>query len=273
MFDRIFVRPNFTLHYRRAPVVRWLGEAHSDYLVLVQLEGALRLDIDEAKTELAAGAALLLNPGQSANGTGKASAYLSVGLSSSLLFDCALRSRLVASGARIELRGPVVEDSERLGQLAGDIAGELEHAQAGQELVLTAMVEQIAIHLLRHHANVQRSDEMELSRAGLVDRRIRRAVELMHIKLAEDLSLDEIAAAAYLSPFHFARLFKKITGSAPHAYLAALRANRAQVLLAETDLSVTEIASQVGYSSSSHFTKAFRTATGLTPRAFRAALV
>lgn len=273
MLDRIFVRPNFTLHYRRAPLVRWAGEAHSDYLMLVQLEGALLIGFQETKTELDAGAALILNPGQSANGTGKGAAYLSVALSSTLLFDCALRSRLVTSGARIELRGPVIADSVRLTQLASDIAAELEQAEVGQELVLAAMVEQFAIHLLRNHANVQRSDEMELSRAGLVDRRIRRAVELMHIKLAEDLSLDEIAAAAYLSPFHFARLFKKITGSAPHAYLAALRANRAQVLLAETDLSVTEVGSQVGYSSSSHFTKAFRQATGLTPRAFRAALV
>jgi AraC family transcriptional regulator len=273
LLDRIFVRPSFTLHYRRAPLMRWTGEAHSDYLVLVQLDGAMRVGIEGSKTELAAGGVLLLNPGQSAVGSAKASAYLSATLSSSLLFDCALRSRLVTSGARIELRGPVVQGIDRLGPLATDIAHELEHAEAGQELVLAAMVEQIAIHLLRHHANVQRSDEMELSRAGLVDRRIRRAVELMHIKLAEDLSLDEIAAAAYLSPFHFARLFKKITGSAPHAYLAALRANRAQVLLADTDLSVTEIAAQVGYSSSSHFTKAFRTATGLTPRAFRNALV
>jgi AraC family transcriptional regulator len=44
-------------------------------------------------------------------------------------------------------------------------------------------------------------------------------------------------------------------------------------LLAETDLSVTEISARVGYSSPSHFTKAFRQATGLTPRAFRSAIV
>jgi AraC-like DNA-binding protein len=44
-------------------------------------------------------------------------------------------------------------------------------------------------------------------------------------------------------------------------------------LLAEPNLSVTEISSRVGYSSPSHFTKAFRQATGLTPRAFRKALV
>jgi AraC family transcriptional regulator len=120
---------------------------------------------------------------------------------------------------------------------------------------------------------VRRSDELELSRVGLVDRRIRRAVELMHAHLDRDLPLEEIAAAAYLSPFHFARLFKKATGTSPHAYLAALRAERAQTLLAETDLSVTEVSTRVGYSSPSHFTKAFRQTTGLTPRAFRAAVV
>ncbi|MCA1613515.1 MAG: AraC family transcriptional regulator [Acidobacteria bacterium] len=114
---------------------------------------------------------------------------------------------------------------------------------------------------------------MELSRVGIVDRRVRRAVELMHAHMDRELPLEELAAAAYLSPFHFARLFKKVTGTSPHAYLAALRIGRAQTLFAATDASVTEIAARVGYSSPSHFTKAFRQSTGLTPRAFRAALV
>src|ERR1051325_8956198 len=67
-------------------------------------------------------------------------------------------------------------------------------------------------------------------RVGLVDRRIRRAVELMHAQLHEDMPLEEMAAAAFLSPFHFARLFKKVTGTTPHAYLAALRLERARTL-------------------------------------------
>jgi len=120
---------------------------------------------------------------------------------------------------------------------------------------------------------VRRSDELELSRVGLVDRRIRRAVELMHAHMDRELPLEEIAAAAYLSPFHFARLFKKLTGASPHAYLATLRVERAQALLAQTDLSVAEVSLRVGYASSSHFTKAFRQATGLTPSAFRAAVI
>jgi AraC family transcriptional regulator len=95
----------------------------------------------------------------------------------------------------------------------------------------------------------------------------------MQAQMDRELSLKEIAAASFLSPFHFSRLFKKLTGASPHAYLATLRSRRAQLLLAETDLSVTEISSRVGYATSSHFTKAFRQATGLTPRAFRKAIV
>jgi AraC family transcriptional regulator len=95
----------------------------------------------------------------------------------------------------------------------------------------------------------------------------------MHAQLDQDLSLKTLAAASYLSPFHFARLFKKVTGATPHTYLAAIRVNKAQLLLADTQLSITQVGAKVGYLSSSHFTKAFRNATGTTPREFRKALV
>ena len=52
-----------------------------------------------------------------------------------------------------------------------------------------------------------------------------------------------------------------------------MRAARAQALLAETDLAVTEVGARVGYMSSSHFARAFRQATGISPRAYRKALV
>ena len=133
---------------------------------------------------------------------------------------------------------------------------------------MSALIEQVVVHLLRHYSQMRRSDELELSRVGLIDRRIRRAVEFMQAQLDQDLPLKEIAAASYLSPFHFARLFKKLTGTSPHTYLARLRSAQAKSLLAETDLSVTEISSRVGYASPSHFTKAFRQTTGLAPHQF-----
>ena len=167
----------------------------------------------------------------------------------------------------------LIEADARLQQLARELASELRDEKPGGEIIVEALIEQIVVQLLRHYASMRRTHDLELSRAGLVDRRIRRSVELMHAQLAADLTLKEIAAASYLSTFHFARVFKKLTGTTPHAYLAAIRTARAQSLLTNAELSISEISSLVGYSSPSHFTKAFRQSTGLTPRAFRQALV
>lgn len=274
--DKIFAHaPHFTIHYRAGRRARWTNEARADYGLLLLLEG--RLHWSAASREagaLDATGALFVAPGGQLHATsaGRA-AFVTLNLAPVFVLDCAVRARLARAGAFIQFRAHAVERDERLARLGRDIADELLEEAGGQELALGALVEQLLIHLLRHYSNIRRSDELELSRAGLVDRRVRRAVELMHAHLDRELPLEEIAAAAHLSPFHFARLFKKVTGATPHAYLAALRTTRAQTLLAETDLSITEIGARVGYASSSHFSKAFRQATGITPRAFRSALV
>jgi AraC family transcriptional regulator len=271
--DRILLRPQFVLHYRRASRVRWTNTALGHYVLLFPSGGCLSYKIDGRYGELKTRAALLLNPGATATVSGRNSELLSFSLAPAFLFDCAARMRLVQDGSTILFRTEVVEHDDRLSRIAGDLQAELLHVEAGQVLAVEALVEQIVIHLLRRHANMRRSPELELSRVGLVDRRVRRALELMDANLDRDLSLSEISRAAHLSPFHFARLFKKLTGATPHAYLGTLRTARARQLLAETDLSVIEIGGRVGYLSPSHFAKAFKQATGLSPRAFRAAII
>jgi AraC family transcriptional regulator len=271
--DRVFLRPQHAIFYRRTRRVRWQSEARAEYSALFILGGKAFYELSGANGEINPGGALLIEPGTEALVTGRAVEYISLTLSPAYVLDCALRTRLVSAGSTITFRASVVGLDERLTRFARDLADELMTEAPGQEMVVRALLEQLVVHLLRHHSNVRRSEELELSRVGLVDRRIRRAVELMHAQMERDLPLEEIAAAAYLSPFHFARLFKKLTGASPHAYLATLRVERAQQLLAETDLSVSEISIRVGYSSPSHFSKAFRHSKGLTPRAFRAAIV
>ena len=217
--------------------------------------------------------ALLLSPSIGGSLAGQSVELLQLTLTPALVVDHAVRMHLTGPGTAVAFRLDLVEHDERLAQLARSMTTELTDEKPGREIVLDALVEQVVVHLLRHYSNIRRSEELELSRVGLIDRRIRRSVELMHAQLEQDLSLKEIAAASYLSPFHFVRVFKKLTGTTPHAYLASIRTSRAQLLLAEPNLSVTEISSRVGYSSPSHFTKAFRQATGLNPRAFRKALI
>lgn len=292
--ERIYSHPpHYLLRYRRGRRLRWTHEAATDYAFLLVLDGrliwrassssldenaetTLKHDDSEGETSgnVSAPAAILAAPGDVLSARSDASVeMLSVTLSPVFVLDCAARARMMRADSFISFNRRAVDADERLARLARDLAHELVEDEAGQVVAVGALIEQALVHVLRRYAVVRRSDQLELSRAGLTDRRIRRAVELMHAHLERDLPLEEIASAAHLSPFHFSRLFKKLTGATPHSYLAALRISRAQRLLAETDLSVTEIGARVGYASSSHFSKAFRQATGLAPRAFRAALV
>lgn len=271
--DKIFVHEHYAIHYRRASRAQWTGgEAHPAYAALFVLNGAMRWQAGERFGELRESGLLVAAPGESVHARGARVETLALSLAPAFVLDCAVRARLTRDDARITFSAQAIEHDPRLARLAHDMADELRAAETGHELIVAALIEQILIQLLRRYASIRRTDELELSRAGLVDRRIRRAVELMHAHLAEELPLEDLAAAAYLSPFHFARLFKKLTGLPPHAYLAALRIERARMLLATTDLSITEISARVGYANSSHFGKAFRQFNGLTPRAFRSAL-
>jgi AraC family transcriptional regulator len=289
--DRIYARPpHFSVHLRAGRRLRWSGGARADYAALLLLGGQMRWrastsnpeagdaaaisEGDFEAGELDPGAALLAAPGDDVSAAfAGAAEYVLLQLSPVFVTDCAARAGLARAEMVVTFRERAVRGDARLARLARDLAEELREEAAGQELVVGALVEQALVQLLRRYANLRRSAHLELSRAGLVDRRIRLAVELMHAHMHRDLSLEEIARAAHLSPFHFARLFKKLTGATPHAYLAGLRAARAQALLAETDLPVTEVGARVGYMSSSHFARAFRQATGLSPRAYRKALV
>ncbi len=275
--ENIYVSPQrFVARHRHARRTHIYFEASQDFILLFLLDGSLKWSAPEETNSVKTatrGDILFFSPGTVCNLTeARLSNFLLLTISPTLMLDCAARSRLTRGDASISFLHQLTRD-EKLLRLARDLVEELQEDSAGRELVIESLIEQTLVYVLRRHANIQQQVGLELSRAGLVDRRIRRAVELMHAQLERELQLDELAASAHLSPFHFARLFKKLTGATPHSYLAALRLARAQDLLAETDYSITEIGARVGYASSSHFSKAFRQATGLTPSAFRKALI
>ena len=86
---------------------------------------------------------------------------------------------------------------------------------------------------------------------------------------ADDIPLATLAELARLSPCHFSRSFKQSFGMPPHKYHASHRIERAKQLLANRELSVTEIALEVGFSETSTFTAAFHRRTGQTPSNYR----
>ena len=85
----------------------------------------------------------------------------------------------------------------------------------------------------------------------------------------EPLSLSDMAARANLSPYHFLRSYRRLFRETPHAYRNRLRVERAKVLLASTQASVTAICFEVGFSSLGSFSTWFRRHTGLNPSQYR----
>ena len=107
------------------------------------------------------------------------------------------------------------------------------------------------------------------ARGGLPPGAMRRVREYVDLHLGESMDLAELAAVAGLSVFHFARQFKQSAGVTPHHYLVQRRIERAQDMLARTDLALSEIAVAAGFSDQSHLSRHFRQMLGTTPREFR----
>jgi AraC-like DNA-binding protein len=101
-------------------------------------------------------------------------------------------------------------------------------------------------------------------------RHLRRAKDLADRAYAEPLDVAALARAAHVSPHHFSRRFKEGFGETPHRYVVTRRVERAQELLRNSDLSVTEICLEVGFQSLGSFSSAFHRAAGMTPTAYRA---
>ncbi len=104
---------------------------------------------------------------------------------------------------------------------------------------------------------------------GLVDERIRRAVERMTAELAAPHTVAALAKVAGLSVSRFHEVFLEQVGESPVQYLKGLRIRRAMELLTHSRLAQAEIAEICGFQSLPYFSRAFRAATGLPPGRFR----
>jgi len=158
-----------------------------------------------------------------------------------------------------------------LDALLEQVHAELQRKQASP-LMVQSLAQMLAVHLARNYGVTSNSKGRRFSSAGLPGYKVRQLTEWMADHLDEELhldDLDDLAARAGLSKFHFHRLFKSATGVAPSRYHLDLRMNAARRLLRETKQSVISIGMEVGYSNPSHFAQLFRRETGLSPSDYR----
>lgn len=173
-------------------------------------------------------------------------------------FSQAARVELVF---HLALHDPLLHHMASVLQSAIEAAGDLEQLYA--EVLADALV---AHCFSRYHAGQFAQHEV---RGGLTPYTLQHTLTYIKAHLDQKMSIATLAAAAQMSPTHFAHLFKHSTGLAPHQYVSRSRMEQAKHLLVETDMPLIEIAHQVGCADQSHFTALFRVHTALTPKAYR----
>ena len=163
--------------------------------------------------------------------------------------------------ARSNPRDPLVS---RVGMA---LLGEMKSDAPGSRLYAESLANVLAVHVLRHYT--AEGGGPRRFTGGLSGSKLRRVLSYIADNHGSDLSLEDLAGEAAMSTFHFAREFKRATGTTPHQHLLRFRVERAKELLAGSQLPLAEVGLRTGFSHQSHFTRLFRRYTGTTPQSYR----
>ena len=167
----------------------------------------------------------------------------------------------------IELHDIVKANDPAIHRTAMQIAQEAAQGNAGSRLMVDALTSQLAVHILRRHAQVRfREGGGDGSLSFRQDRAVR---DYVRSHLHESITLNDLAAEAGLSRFHFARRFRSATGTTAHEFVLQERVQRARTMLTRTSTPLPEIARECGFADQSHLTREFKKRTGTTPGAYR----
>jgi AraC-like DNA-binding protein len=98
---------------------------------------------------------------------------------------------------------------------------------------------------------------------------MKHVLQYIHEHIADDIEVETLARIACVTKTYFIRLFKQEFGLSPVQYINKKRVERSQLLLFTTDLSVREVAYQLGISDHSYFCRLFRKMVGITPKEYR----
>ncbi|ODH02938.1 hypothetical protein A4S05_22015 [Nostoc sp. KVJ20] len=168
---------------------------------------------------------------------------------------------------RLDLVNCFGRQDSQLHHIAMLLLAELQSDSIMGQLYVESLTQVLVIHLLRHYSTF--TQPITFEDRSLTHTRLQQAIEYVHAHLDRDLSLAEIAGVVNISPTYFANLFKGATGISPHQYVVQQRVEWAKLLLLKTNLSIADIALQVGFSNQSHLTRHFKRLIGVTPKQVR----
>lgn len=250
----------------RATYVRqsFARHMHEDFPIGVIERGALAFAYRGEYVVAPVGSINLANPGEPHTGQSAGEEgwtyrmfYVDLGL---LRY---VASEIVGRSRDIPFFQPGVLDDPKLAYQIHSLHTSLEYDDVTpleQESRLFNLLTQVIVR----HAD----DHPVLRPTGQEHQAVTRAREYIDAHYAENVTLDDLARVAYLSPYHLSRVFTEHVGLPPHAYLTQVRIHHAKHLLA-CDWPITEVAFEVGLVDQSHLNRRFKRIVGMTPGQYR----
>jgi len=233
--------------------------AHEEFMIAVTEGGPAQPRFWGAVQRIEAGDLFVLNPGEVHGGgpvTGSTWRYRAFYPPASLMQraaqELAGHDRGLPQFAERLVKDPLVTALLQRAHLALEGATS---SLAYESYLLEALVGLVARHAVGSSA---------AHRIGHEHRAVRLAKDYLETIPGENVSLDALAHAAGIGPYHLCRVFRQETGLAPHAYQVQVRVRLAKTLLAQ-GLPISQAAADAGFADQAHFTRHFKRMFGVTP--------
>ena len=247
---------------------------HEEVQFVYVLEGSVRFQVNEQEIVVESGEGLFINSQclhGAKNERGTNGIYLCLNVLPSFLMMPELCSAYVAPYLQATNLGHIkIEHADGWGTDAcNHIYSIYEHLTEAEEFYEIHITQHLAALWLLLISNAEPVTEPVNTRKN---KRIKDMLTWIHLHYGEEVSLQDIARAGLLSKSECCRYFKSILGLSPMQYVNQHRIEKSLSLLQDTELSVTEIAYQVGYNGSSYYIEQFRRHMHTTPKNYRTGL-
>lgn len=236
---------------------------HEHLELIYFLRGSCRAIVGGRASEVGAGDVIIVNGTEvhSFTVTSGEAEYLCV-----LIYPDFFRD-LDFSGIMIE---NVIRADTAVGALISDMYREYERGGLSSDMMQKSLAYSLMATLVSEHSAAPLTDrDRDLHKAALT--RLDKVLDAVAERYSTHISTADLAELCYISEAHFCRFFKAATGKTALEYINGYRAERAEALLKNTDMSLSEVAEAVGFEDVNYFCRVFKRARGVSPGEFRRA--
>ena len=250
---------------------------HEQMEVLYFLEGKATIECNSQHIEIGPGDLFFVNSNELHCGycVEKPLTYYCILFDPSLLkgsFDGNCEQKYITPIAQslILFRNKITGDTA-IAKCVDSIIKEYNRKQAGYELFIKSSVYNLLGILFRNHIEKVITEKEYIARMQNLER-LNRVISYIEENFTETISLNQLAQMTCLSRYHFCHLFKKLTGRGVNEYINMMRIDKADLLLKNTNMNITEIAMTAGFIDANYFSRIFKKYKKVAPSAVRKAV-